>query len=87
MLADVRRGYSDTYVHLGRKAAAMIAPDAPRHFPPKSASTMEVSMVTGSLSQSSSPNVNVNMALLLEGVSDGDIRNREVRSIVGELSE
>jgi hypothetical protein len=60
---DVKRGYSDTYVHLGRKAATMIAPDTPRHFLLKSASTTEVSMVTGSLYSLLSPlNVNVDMA-------------------------
>ena len=46
---DVKRGYSDTYVHLGRKAAAMIAPDIQRSLPLNSASIMEVSMVTGLL--------------------------------------
>ena len=43
---DVKRGYSDTYVHFGRKAATMIAPDSPRPFSRKSTSTIEVSMVT-----------------------------------------
>jgi hypothetical protein len=65
---DVKRGYPDTYVHLGRKAAAMIAPDVPRYFPPKSASTMEVSIVTGLLSSLSPLNVNVDMALLPEKI-------------------
>jgi hypothetical protein len=63
----------------------MIAPDAPRYFPPKSASTMEVSMVTSSLSSpsissSSSPlNVNVDMALVSksEVVSASDDSSRQ----------
>jgi hypothetical protein len=49
MSADIRKGYSVTYMHLGRKAPTTIAPDKPRPFPLKSASTMEVSMVTGLL--------------------------------------
>jgi hypothetical protein len=48
--ADARRGYSRTYVHLGRKAATMMAPDAPRPLALKSASAMEISIVTGLLS-------------------------------------
>jgi hypothetical protein len=67
MSVDVERGYSATYLHLGRKAAAMIAPDAPRYFPPKSASTMEVSIVTGLLSLESPLNVNVDMAPIFCG--------------------
>jgi hypothetical protein len=63
---DVKRRYSDTYVHLGRKAATMIAPDAPRHFLPKFAFTMEVFMVTGLLSPRSPLNVNVDIALMPE---------------------
>ena len=44
-------GYSCTYLHLGRKAAmSMIAPEACRALPLKSASVMELSMVTVSLS-------------------------------------
>jgi hypothetical protein len=58
------QGYSGTYVHLGRKAAAMIAPDTPRALRLRSASIMEVSMVTGLLSVSSPLNVNFNMALM-----------------------
>jgi hypothetical protein len=64
--ADIRRGYSRTYMHLGRKAAAMIAPDTPRPFPSKSASTIGVSMVTGSLSELSPLNVNFDMDTLLQ---------------------
>jgi hypothetical protein len=56
-------------VHLGRKAAIISAPDMPRPFPPKSASTMEVSMVKGVLSLLSPLNVSFDMALLSEGVS------------------
>jgi hypothetical protein len=41
-------------------------------FPPKSASTMEVSIVTGLLSLLSPLNVNVDRALLSEGIL-GDI--------------
>jgi hypothetical protein len=33
VLADARRGYSGTYMHLGRKAPTMIVPDTP--FPTK----------------------------------------------------
>jgi hypothetical protein len=47
--ADARKGYSGTYVHLGRKAATMIAPDVPRPFALTSATVMEISMVTGGL--------------------------------------
>ena len=43
-------GCSCTYLHLGRKAASMIAPEAPRCFPLKSASVIEASMVTGGAS-------------------------------------
>ena len=38
-----------TYWHLGRKAASMMAPEACRSLPLKSASVMDVSMVTGLL--------------------------------------
>jgi hypothetical protein len=51
-------------MHLGRKAESMMAPDAPRYFPLKSASTMEVSMVTGLLNPESPLNVNCDMAPL-----------------------
>jgi hypothetical protein len=46
----------------------MIAPDAPRPFPPKSISTMEVFIVTGLLSSRSPLNVNVDKALLSEDI-------------------
>ena len=38
--------YSCTYWHLGRKAASMMAPEAPKYLLLKSASVMEVSIVT-----------------------------------------
>ena len=44
-----QRGYSCTYWHLGRKAASMMAPEASKTFPLKSALVMDVSMVTASL--------------------------------------
>jgi hypothetical protein len=53
-------------VHLGRKAATTIAPDWPRPFALKSASVMEISMVTGVLPRPSPLNVNFDMALLSE---------------------
>jgi hypothetical protein len=62
--ADARRGYSGTYVHLGRKAATMLAPDLPRPFALKSASVMEISMVTPPWP--SPLNVNCDMALMPE---------------------
>jgi hypothetical protein len=34
----IRKGYSGTHVHLGRKAPTMIVPDTPRSFPLKSSS-------------------------------------------------
>ena len=43
-------GYSCTYLHLGRKAPSMMAPEACKPLPLKSASVMELSMVTGLLS-------------------------------------
>ena len=47
-ISEVRqRGYVRTYWHLGRKAASMMAPEAPSFFPVKSTLVMEVSMVTG----------------------------------------
>ena len=36
-----------TYWHLGRKAASMMAPETPSSLPLKSASTIDVSIVTG----------------------------------------
>jgi hypothetical protein len=63
-----------TYVHFGRNAESMMAPDGPRPFPLKPASVMEVSMVTGLLSPRSPLNVNCDMALLSGGISDRDIR-------------
>jgi hypothetical protein len=56
-------------MHLGRKAESMMAPDAPRPFPLKSATAMVVSMVTDMLS-SSPLKTNFANALLSEDVRD-----------------
>ena len=48
-----RGGYLGTYVHLGRKAESIVAPDTPRPFPLKLASIIEASIVTGWLFVSS----------------------------------
>jgi hypothetical protein len=72
-------------VHLGRKAAAMIAPDVPRYFPPKSASIMEVFRVTGLLSLQSPLNVNVDMALIFlmaSAIAAGPIYINNVRTVI-----
>jgi hypothetical protein len=49
--ADGGRGYlfgqAGTHVHVGKKAESIMAPDARRLFPLKSASVMDVSIVTG----------------------------------------
>jgi hypothetical protein len=67
ILGDIRSAYQDTYMHLGRKAESMMAPVTPRPFPLKSASTMEVSMVTGLLFLESPLNVNCDMAPIFYG--------------------
>ena len=51
-----------TYWHLGRKAATIIAPEAPNSLPLKSASVMVAFMVTACLS----PKVMVSSALMVE---------------------
>ena len=61
-------GYSCTYWHLGRKAASMMAPEASKVFPLKSASVMELSMVTGLLYLSSPLKVNFTNALMADTI-------------------
>jgi hypothetical protein len=53
-----------TYVHFWRHAESIIAPDAPSFFPLKSASVMEVSMVTAPLVRASLLKMKVDNALL-----------------------
>jgi hypothetical protein len=61
--ADSGREYlfwqSVTHVHVGKKAVSIMAPDAQRAFPLKSASVMDVSIVTGLEALTSPLNVNV----------------------------
>ena len=64
-----QRGYSCTYWHLGRKAASMMAPEASKSFPLKSALVMDVSMVTASLSLESPLMVSLFNALMAENIS------------------
>jgi hypothetical protein len=50
ILGDISRCLGTcTYVHFGRNTESMMAPDGLSHFPLKSASVMEVFMVTGLL--------------------------------------
>ena len=60
VLANVYAGGVETYWHLGRKAATIIAPETPSCLPLKSASIMTVFMVTAWLS----PKVIVSNALM-----------------------
>jgi hypothetical protein len=71
------REYPGTYVHLGRKAESILAPDMPRPFPLKLASLMCDFIVTGWLFVPSPLKVNVASALALEKLLDisvGSIR-------------
>ncbi len=58
-------------MHFGRNAESMIAPETPRPFPLKSASVMEVSMVTPL-------KVNQNSARLLNNIGRGYWRGLSV---------
>ena len=48
-IRGLTEGYSCTYLHLGRKAATIIEPEAPSILPLMSALVMELSIVTSCL--------------------------------------